>query len=93
MSSNRAFGLITFSFALVDNRLEHITAGREDQNDGPDLERRLGGRGGDVRWGFVGTGWLAGLAQAGGVGAGDAEGAARDEGRTKIRGKAEGEGK
>ncbi|KAH5434170.1 hypothetical protein HBI60_050520 [Parastagonospora nodorum] len=58
-----------FFLALVDNLLEEKAAEGEDTDYGPDLERRLGGRGRDVRWGFVGARGFAGLTQAGGVGA------------------------
>jgi len=74
MALNRSFGLISLALALVDNLLEQKRSCDEDQDNRPDLERRLGIWGADVCGGLVRTRGLAGLAKArgGGLGSGEA---------------------
>lgn len=87
MTCNGTLGLVLI-FPLIDNLLEHKTAGAEDEDDWPDLEGGLGRRGVGVGRGFVGAGGLAWLAEAGEGGGGGGEsagcgaegGAAREEG-------------
>ena len=81
MACYRAVLGVVFSLALIDNLLEHKTARAEDEDNGPDLERRLGRRGGGMRGGLVGTRGLGGLTEAGerGGGGGEAAGGGADE--------------
>lgn len=69
-----SFRLVTFALALIYNLLEQERARREYGDNRPNLERRLGLRGRDVRWRFVGARRLTWLAEAGGVRSGGAKG-------------------
>jgi hypothetical protein len=65
VSNNRTLRLIcSFFLALIDNLLEEEATEGEYTEDWPDLQRRLGGWGRDVRWGFVGAGGFTWLAKA-----------------------------
>ena len=79
MSLNRSFRLVSFALALIDNLLEQESARGEYSEDGPDLEGRLGPRGGDVGRRLVGARGFAGLAETRGVWLRRAEGATGEE--------------
>jgi hypothetical protein len=91
MTRNRTVGLVR-ALALINNLLEQKSAEGEESDDGPDLERRLGGRRGDVRRGFVWACGLAGLAEAREGRGGGTEGAGRGTQKGGVDGRAAREG-
>ena len=74
MALDGSFWLVAFALALVDYLLEQERACCKYGENGPDLQGRLGLRGRDVGWRFVGAGRFTRLAEAGRVWSSGAEG-------------------
>lgn len=76
-----SFWLVAFALALINYLLEQERPCCKYGDNGPDLQGRLGLRGRDMGWRFVGAGRFTWLAEAGCVQSRGAEGTSGEESR------------